>query len=60
VAVFGMSEPDVGLALEQPWVSVCNDSSGTAPTGLPGTEHPHPRAYGTFPAFCASMCASIS
>jgi len=49
VAVFGMSEPDVALALEQPWVSVCNDSQGTAPTGLLGAEHPHPRAYGTFP-----------
>jgi N-acyl-D-amino-acid deacylase len=48
-AVFGMSEPDVALALQQPWVSICNDSSGTAPTGLLGTEHPHPRAYGTFP-----------
>jgi len=49
VAVFGMSEPDVALALEQPWVSVCNDSQGTAPDGLLGGEHPHPRAYGTFP-----------
>jgi dihydroorotase/N-acyl-D-amino-acid deacylase len=49
VAVFGMSEPDVVLALEQPWVSVDNDSSGTAPTGLLGQEHPHPRAYATFP-----------
>jgi N-acyl-D-amino-acid deacylase len=49
VAVFGMSEPDVALALEQPWVSVCNDSQGTAPGGLLGKEHPHPRAYGTFP-----------
>jgi N-acyl-D-amino-acid deacylase len=49
VAVFGMSEPDVTLALQQPWVSVCNDSQGTAPTGLLGAEHPHPRAYGTFP-----------
>ncbi|HEX4133473.1 MAG TPA: D-aminoacylase [Bryobacteraceae bacterium] len=49
VAVFGMSEPDVKLALQQPWVSVCNDSHGTAPDGLLGTEHPHPRAYGTFP-----------
>jgi N-acyl-D-amino-acid deacylase len=49
VAVFGMSEPDVTLALEQPWVSVCNDSQGTAPDGLLGAEHPHPRAYGTFP-----------
>ena len=49
VAVFGMSEPDVALALEQPWVSVNNDSQGTAPDGLLGQEHPHPRAYGTFP-----------
>ena len=49
VAVFGMSEPDVALALEQPWVSIDNDSQGTAPDGLLGREHPHPRAYGTFP-----------
>src|SRR5205809_4507440 len=49
VAVFGMSEPDVALALQQPWVSVDNDSSGTSPEGLLGQEHPHPRAYGTFP-----------
>jgi dihydroorotase/N-acyl-D-amino-acid deacylase len=47
--VFGMSEDDVSLGLEQPWVSVCNDSSGTSPEGLLGQEHPHPRAYGTFP-----------
>ena len=49
VVVFGMSEPDVVLALRQPWVSICNDSQGTAPDGLLGKEHPHPRAYGTFP-----------
>jgi len=49
VAVFGMSEPDVSLALQQPWVSIDNDSSGTSPEGLLGQEHPHPRAYGTFP-----------
>ena len=49
VAVFGMSEPDVVLALEQPWVSVDNDSSGASPEGILGQEHPHPRAYGTFP-----------
>lgn len=49
VAVFGMSEPDVVLALKQPWVSIDNDSQGTAPQGLLGQEHPHPRAYGTFP-----------
>ncbi|HWG22300.1 MAG TPA: D-aminoacylase [Terracidiphilus sp.] len=49
VAVFGMSEPDVVLALKQPWVSIDNDSQGTSPEGLLGSEHPHPRAYGTFP-----------
>jgi N-acyl-D-amino-acid deacylase len=49
VAMFGMSESDVALALQQPWVSVCNDSQGTSPDGLLGKEHPHPRAYGTFP-----------
>ncbi len=48
-AVFGMSEPDVALALQQSWVSVDNDSSGTSPDGILGEEHPHPRAYGTFP-----------
>jgi len=49
VAVFGMSEPDVTLALQQPWVSIDNDSQGTSPEGILGKEHPHPRAYGTFP-----------
>jgi N-acyl-D-amino-acid deacylase len=49
VAVFAMSEPDIALAVSQPWVAFDNDSQGTAPTGLLGEEHPHPRAYGTFP-----------
>jgi N-acyl-D-aspartate/D-glutamate deacylase len=49
VAVFGMSESDVSLALQQPWVSIDNDSEGTSPEGILGQEHPHPRAYGTFP-----------
>jgi dihydroorotase/N-acyl-D-amino-acid deacylase len=48
-AVFGMDEADVALALLQPWTSVNNDSSGTATDGPLGLEHPHPRAYGTFP-----------
>ncbi|MHB8410997.1 MAG: N-acyl-D-amino-acid deacylase family protein [Candidatus Acidiferrales bacterium] len=49
VSVFGMSEPDVELALKQPWVSIDNDYGGMSPTGLLGKEHAHPRAYGTFP-----------
>lgn len=49
VAVFAMSQPDVTLALQQPWVSIDNDSEGTSPEGILGQAHPHPRAYGTFP-----------
>ena len=49
VAVFAMSEPDVVLALRQPWVSIDNDAGGTSPDGLLGQQHTHPRAYGTFP-----------
>jgi N-acyl-D-amino-acid deacylase len=49
VAVFGMSESDVTLALEQPWVSVDNDSAGVSPEGVLGQDHPHPRAYAAFP-----------
>ena len=48
-AVFGMQEDDVSLALLQPWTSINNDSSGASPEGILGAEHPHPRAYGTFP-----------
>jgi N-acyl-D-amino-acid deacylase len=53
VAVFGMSQPDVTLALQQGWVALDNDSSGTSPEGILGQEHPHPRAYGTFPRVLA-------
>ena len=49
VAVTAMSQDDVSMAVSQPWVSFDNDSQGTSPTGLLGQEHPHPRAYGTFP-----------
>jgi len=49
VGMFIMDEPDVALAIRQPWVSICNDSQGTGLDGVLGKEHPHPRAYGTFP-----------
>ena len=53
VAVFGMSQPDVTLALQQPWVAIDNDSEGTSPEGILGQAHPHPRSYGTFPRILA-------
>lgn len=49
VADFGMSEPDVGLALKQPWVSIDNDASGQSTGGVFAKFHPHPRTFGTFP-----------
>jgi dihydroorotase/N-acyl-D-amino-acid deacylase len=49
VTAFGMQERDVVVALRAPWVSICNDYEGTSPQGVLGLEHPHPRAYGTFP-----------
>ena len=60
VAVFGMSEPDVSLALMQPWVSVDNDSQGTAPDGPlgKGTRTRAPTAHSR--AFSASTCGRRS
>jgi dihydroorotase/N-acyl-D-amino-acid deacylase len=49
VISFGMAEPDIALALRQPWVSIDNDYEGTSPDGPLGKDHAHPRAYGTFP-----------
>jgi N-acyl-D-aspartate/D-glutamate deacylase len=48
VAVFGMAQPDVTLALKQPWVSICDDAEAQAPTGPLGQGNPHPRAYAAF------------
>lgn len=41
------------LALQQPWLSVCNAYQATSPEGILGAEHPHPRACGTFPRILA-------
>jgi dihydroorotase/N-acyl-D-amino-acid deacylase len=46
---FGMDEPDIVLALQQPWVSIDNDYEGTSPDGPLRKDYAHPRAYGTFP-----------
>jgi dihydroorotase/N-acyl-D-amino-acid deacylase len=56
VAVFGMDEADVELALQQPWVSVDNDYSGASlDNKILASEHPHPRAFGTFPRILAKF-----
>jgi N-acyl-D-amino-acid deacylase len=45
---FSMSEEDVEFAMRQPWVSVGTDA-GSRAADESVQEHPHPRAYGTFP-----------
>ena len=46
---FSMSEPDMRLAMQQPWVSVGTDYSEVSPTGPLSEGKAHPRAYGSFP-----------
>jgi dihydroorotase/N-acyl-D-amino-acid deacylase len=46
---FSMSEPDVRLAMQQPWVAVGCDYNGVSPTGPLAEGKAHPRAYGSFP-----------
>jgi N-acyl-D-amino-acid deacylase len=45
---FLMSEADVKLAMQQPWVSVGTDYGAINPTGPLGESKAHPRAYGSF------------
>jgi N-acyl-D-aspartate/D-glutamate deacylase len=44
-----MSEDDVKMAMQFPWVSVGTDSAAIKPEGELGRGQPHPRSYGTFP-----------
>src|SRR5262249_35215800 len=46
---FHHSEPDMQLALKQPWTSIGSDGSAVSPDGPTGRSHPRPRYYGTFP-----------
>ncbi|HEV2351529.1 MAG TPA: D-aminoacylase [Terriglobia bacterium] len=45
---FEMSEPDVDLAMKQPWVGFGSDGVAVNP-GMAFMGRPHPRFYGTFP-----------
>ncbi|HET9743085.1 MAG TPA: D-aminoacylase, partial [Terriglobales bacterium] len=47
-AYFEMSENDVRLAMQQPWVSVGTDYGEVAPDGPLSESKSHPRAYGSF------------
>lgn len=43
---FSMSEPDLRMAMAQPWTSFCTDASLKALDGPFSEGKPHPRAYG--------------
>jgi dihydroorotase/N-acyl-D-amino-acid deacylase len=45
---FSMSEPDLRLAMQQPWLCVGTDYSEVSPTGPLSEGKAHPRAYGSF------------
>ena len=49
---FSMSEPDVELAMKQPWLGVGSDGSAVSPE-MAFIGKPHPRFYGTFPRVLA-------
>jgi N-acyl-D-amino-acid deacylase len=48
---FGMSEENMWRILREPYVMLGSDGSLRSPTGPLSHDHPHPRAYGTFPRF---------
>ena len=46
-----MSEANLEKIYSRPWIVPGSDASLRAPWGPLGTDHPHPRAYGTMPEF---------
>lgn len=48
---FGMSEDNLRRIFAKPWVMVGSDASIRSLRGPLSADHPHPRAYGSFPRF---------
>jgi N-acyl-D-amino-acid deacylase len=48
---FGMSEANMLRVFDLPYVMLGSDGSLRAPEGPLSHDHPHPRAYGSFPRF---------
>jgi N-acyl-D-amino-acid deacylase len=51
VVLFMMSEENIALGLQRPWVMIGSDGEGRAAEGPYGAGKPHPRNYGTCPRF---------
>jgi N-acyl-D-amino-acid deacylase len=49
VVLFMMGDAQVQAILQHSRVMIGSDAGATAPYGVLGAGHPHPRAYGTFP-----------
>ncbi|GMV79198.1 MAG: N-acyl-D-amino-acid deacylase [Planctomycetota bacterium] len=45
---FSMSEKNLRLQLQQPWIKIASDAGGHDPAGSETRNPTHPRAYGTF------------
>jgi N-acyl-D-aspartate/D-glutamate deacylase len=56
---FSMTEENVALGLQQPWVSVCTDAAGRAAEGPFSIGKPHPRNYGSFPRILGYYCREL-
>jgi N-acyl-D-aspartate/D-glutamate deacylase len=54
VVLFMMGEAQVQAILQHRRVMIGSDAGATAPYGVLGQAHPHPRAYGTFPRILGS------
>ena len=48
---FGMNQPNLETIYREPWVMPGSDASLRGLDGPLGLDHPHPRAFGTFPRF---------
>jgi N-acyl-D-amino-acid deacylase len=63
VVLFMMGEDQVQTILQHSRVMIGSDAGATAPYGVLGQGHPHPRAYGTFPRILGAYvreCGVIS
>ncbi len=52
---FGMSEDNMWKIFAEPYVMVGSDGSIHSPDGPLSRNHPHPRAYGSFPRFLRNV-----
>ncbi|NKB23187.1 MAG: amidohydrolase family protein [Kiritimatiellae bacterium] len=52
---FGMSEENMWRILEEPYVMIGSDGSIRSPEGPLSHDHPHPRAYGSFPKYLGAV-----